>query len=292
MIAAGHDVVIDAWDNAGGGGHCMLVYGYDHAAQAFLIKNSQSLPEFQTMLYSGDPRFQLRTTRAYYITAVRTPQTQWAAMWVGRWEIDRDGWRGMLVIRRFLDVNSDKGLPAPNAPISLGTWYGEDGRALPVDGGFVDGGRGLRCTIGGQPFELYLHTRDPYLAAGRCLWNNQWFGAVLSPGTAVGAGGGFDRSETTGLWDAAHDGWRGEMRIGVDPAYVHAADGGARPAWIDPGAISHQVDLHVDFGGDNRNQRFQLLYHTREDGLLGGVTQNDLRNAAGRAAALVPPLRL
>ena len=39
-----------------------------------------------------------------------------------------------------------------------------------------------------------------------------------------------------------------------------------------PGATPHRVDTHIDFGGDNRDQPFQLLAHTREDGLLGGVT--------------------
>jgi hypothetical protein len=37
-------------------------------------------------------------------------------------------WRGMMIIRRFLDISSNNGVPLPNAPISLGTWYGEDVR--------------------------------------------------------------------------------------------------------------------------------------------------------------------
>lgn len=272
VLAAGYDVVINV------PGHCMLCYGYDDDAGELLIKNSQSLPGFQRMKYSGDPNFSLLTGQAHYITSVRSPQTQWAAMWVGRWETDHDGWRGRLVIRRFLEVQTDKGLPTPNAPATLGTWYGADGQVLPVNGGFVDGGRGLRCTVGGQPFELYLHGRDPYRASGRVLWNNTWFGAVLSRGTAVGAGAGFDRSETIGLWDSVHDGWRGQMRIGVAPSYRQAADGAEKPAWIDSTSIAQQVDLNVDFGGDNRKQHFQLLHNTREDGLMGGVTQWDGRD--------------
>ncbi len=65
------------------------------------------------------------------------------------------------MIRCFLDIRKDEVLPGPNSRISLGTWYAEDGRQLDVVGYFVDGGRGLMCTIGDQPFELYLHTRDP-----------------------------------------------------------------------------------------------------------------------------------
>lgn len=224
------------------------------------------------MKYSNDPQFDIRYNAMFYIVSVQPVATQWAAMWVGRWETDHDGWRGRLVIRRFVDVQSGNELPGPNSRISLGTWYAEDGRMLDVVGHFVDGGRGLFCNIGDQPFELYLHTRDPYRASGRCFWNNTPYGVVISRGTAVGAGSGFDRSETIGLWDTVHDGWRGQLRIGAKPSYVQAADAVPRRTWIDPSAMPHRVDTHVDFGGDNRDQSFQLLVHTREDGLLGGVT--------------------
>ncbi|CAN5581499.1 hypothetical protein BH24ACT14_BH24ACT14_07030 [soil metagenome] len=272
VLAAGYDVVVDANDKINNGGHVLLIYGYDDATQTFDIKNSQGLPGFATMRYSGDPQFDIFYNSAYYITDVAAVETQWAAMWLGRWETDHDGWRGRLLVRRFLDIRGDGQLPGPGSRISLGTWYGEDGRTLDVVGHFVDGGRGLHCAIGDQPFELYLHTRDPYRAGGRCTRNNTPLGVVLSRGTAVGAGSGFHRSETIGIWDTVHDGWRGQLRIGAEPSYVQAADGVARRAWIDPGATPHVVDTHVDFGGDNRDQHFQLLAHTREDGLLGGVT--------------------
>jgi hypothetical protein len=272
VLAAGYDVVVDANDKINNGGHALLIYGYDDDARTFDIKNSQALPGFATMRYSNDPQFDIVYNSMYYITEVHPVQTQWAAMWIGRWETDHDGWRGSLVIRRFTDIRSGNQLPGPNSRISLGTWYAEDGRMLDVVGHFVDGGRGLHCNIGSQPFELYLHTRDPYRAAGRCWWNNTPFGVVMSRGTAVGAGSGFDRTESIGLWDTVHDGWRGQLRIGADPSYVQAADAVSRRTWIDPGATPHRIDTHIDFGGDNRDQRFQLLVHTRENGLLGGVT--------------------
>jgi len=273
VLAAGHDVVVDVFDKINNGGHVLLIHGYDDDAQTFDIKNSQSIAaSFSTMKYSGDRQFDIQYQSMFFVAGVQPVETQWAAMWVGRWETDHDGWRGTLVIRRFLEIRSNEVLPAPNSRISLGTWYAEDGRQLDVVGHFVDGGRGLMCSIGGQPFELYLHTRDPYRAGGRTVWNNTPFGVVMSRGTAVGAGSGFDRSETIGLWDTVHDGWRGQLRIGADPSYVQAADAVLRRTWIDPGATLHRVDTHVDFGGDNRDQYFELLAHTREDGLFGGVT--------------------
>lgn len=272
ILAAGYDVVVNVFDKINNGGHVILIFGYDDDAQTFEIKNSQSLPGFATMRYQNDPQFDLRYDTMHFILDVHPVETQWAAMWLGRWETDHDGWRGSLVIRRFTDVHSPNELPGPESRISMGTWYSDDGRMLDVVGHFVDGGRGLHCAIGDQPFELYLHTRDPYRAGGRCWWNNTPYGVVLSRGTALGAGSGFSRGESIGLWDMAHDGWRGQLRIGVEPQYIQAADATVRHAWIDPGVIPHQVDTHIDFGGDNRDQHFELLVHTREDGLLGGVT--------------------
>lgn len=271
-VAAGYDVVVDVVDKINVGGHAVVIHGYDDATQTFDIKNSQGLPGFATMRYSGDPQFDIVYSQAYYITEVSPVATQWPAMWMGRWETDHDGWRGRLVVRRFVDIRGDGRLPDQRNRLSLGTWYGADGRTLDVVGGFVDGGRGLHCTIGDQPFELYLHARDPYRAAGLCTWNGTPFGVIASRGTAHGAGSGFDRFETIGTWDTVHDGHRGQLRIGAEPSYVQVADGVARRTWIDPGALQHRVDTHVDFGGDNRDQRFQLLVHTQEDGRLGGVT--------------------
>lgn len=271
-LADGYDVVVNVFDKINVGGHVLLIHGFDDDAQTFDIKNSQGLPGFSTMRYTNDPQFTIQYGSMYFITAVQPVQTQWAAMWVGRWETDHDGWRGHLIIRRFIDIRGNGHLPDVNSRISLGTWYAEDGRVLDVVGHFVDEGRGLHCALGDQAFELYLHTRDPYRAGGRTWWNNTPFGVVLSRGTAVGAGSGFDRSESIGIWDTVHDGWRGELHIGSQPSYVQAADSVTRRTWIDPGATAHRIDTHIDFGGDNRDQYFQLLIHTREDGLFGGIT--------------------
>jgi len=273
-IEAGYDVVVNVNDKINNGGHVLLLIGFDDRAGRFEIKNSQSAPGFGTMAYSGDAQFDLTAGTAYFVKEVQPVAVQRAAMWMGRWEIDHDGWLGRLVIRRFIDIRGNGSLPGAGSRISLGTWYAEDGRTSDVLGHFVDGGRGLHCDILGQRFELYLHGSDPWRAAGRTWWNNTPFGVVLTRGATLGAGakGDFLRAKTIGTWDTVHDGWRGQMRIGADPGYVQAADSVVRHAWIDPGATAHKVDAHVDFGGDNRDQPFQLLVHTREAGLLGGTT--------------------
>ncbi|MDF2193192.1 tachylectin-related carbohydrate-binding protein [Paraflavitalea sp. CAU 1676] len=266
-LAAGYDVVVDT------PGHTFLIYGYDDNRRVFLIKNSQTVNSpFETIQYENETRFPLSRGAAYYITETRPVGTQWEAMWVGRWETDHDGWRGVLSIRCFTNLMVEASGTDAGRQIDLGTWYGEDGRELNVHGHYAEGGRGLICQIGGQPFELYLHARDPYRAAGRCWWNNKPFGVVLSRGNITGAGSGFSRAETEGIWDLVHDGWRGQLRIGVDPWYVQASDGIMRRAWMDAPAVPHVVNTHIDFGAGNTNQRFELAVHTREDGLLGGIT--------------------
>jgi hypothetical protein len=88
----------------------------------------------------------------------------------------------------------------------------------------------------------------------------------------MGAGSGFDRSESIGLWDMTHDGWRGTLRIGIEPSYVSAGDAVAHNTWIDPSTIPQELDIHIDFGGDNPHQPFHILLHTQEVAVYGGVT--------------------
>jgi hypothetical protein len=192
-------------------------------------------------------------------------------MWVGRWQLDDDGWLGRLVIRRFTDIQKEStALPTPDRPIALGTWYGENGRFEIVSGGFTDDGRGLVLTIGGKKFELWVHGHDPWRASGRCWWDGKPYGVVLTRGPTLGAGAGFDRSETIGLWDMVHDGWRGQLRIGAEPNYVQAQDAVVRGVSIAPAPLAHRVDASIDFGAGP--QPFVLLAHTREDGVFGGTT--------------------
>ena len=270
-IAAGHDVTVDVWDRINNGGHVLLLIGYDDDSKVFEIKNPQDTPGFGTMLYTGDSQFDLQVGTAFFVASVAPVAPQWAAMWIGRWEMDHDGWLGRLTIRRFTNIQVEAtDLPGPSGPIPIGTWYGADGRFETVTGGFTDGGRGLVVTIAGQKFELWVHGRDPWRASGRCWWDGQTFGVVLSRGPTLGAGSGFDRDEMIGLWDIVHDGWRGELRIGAEPFYVQADDGIVRGVTIAPSTVPHHVNASIGFSSPP--QPFAILAHTREDGVLGGTT--------------------
>lgn len=271
-LAAGYDVVIDCTDNINGGGHVLLIYGYNDLTQTFEIKNSQSAPGWGTLQYANDPQFTILYNNMFYITEVTPVEGHWRTMWVGRWETNHDGWYGTLVIRRHADLLSDNLMPGSSSRVSLGTWYGrDDGSTKDVVGHFVDHGRGLHSTIGDQNFELYLHTSDPYRASGRTFWGGKSFGVVMSRGNAIGAGSGFDRSEAIGLWDITHDGWRGTLRIGAQPSYVQAADSASRTTWIDPSPIAQQVNVHINFGGGNPNQAWRTRSTAASPSGPGGI---------------------
>ena len=276
-ISDGHDVLVDVLvvtpgqPKAQWGGHVVLLIGFDDNTRTFEIKNPWGTPGFGTMAYENDPQFVLSGANGYYITSVAPAAPQWAAMWVGRWQMDHDGWLGRLTIRRFTDIQTENtALPAPAAPVPIGTWYGEGGQFHTVTGGFVDGGRGLVAFINGQKFELRVHGRDPWRAAGRCWSNGQPYGVILRRGPTLGAGAGFDRAETIGLWDMVHDGWFGQLRIGASPSYVSGVEGTASAVEIAPAPVAHKVDAAIAFA--QPPQPFQLLVHTREDGLFGGTT--------------------
>ena len=97
------------------------------------------------MRYSGDPQFDIQYGSAvlhHRPVARRHAVGGHVAGSLG------DGSRRMArpsLVRRFVDIRYNGQLPGPGSRISLGTWYGEDGRTLDVFGHFVDGGRGLHC---------------------------------------------------------------------------------------------------------------------------------------------------
>lgn len=128
---------------AGGGGHVMLIIGYDRDSQMFILKNSYGENDFIRVTYEF---VRMAIGEAYYIKDVADPNEapQKKARFLGIRKFDEvssDNVRlkGRLVIRRFLDLRGD-----PNAGTKLGTLYPDDGTApLNVNGSFTDNGDGV-----------------------------------------------------------------------------------------------------------------------------------------------------
>ncbi len=293
-LADGREVILDAdakwgwngtgyeFDDARGGGHVVLLVGYDRQAQVFFMKNSWNEGRIVPITYDAVRRTALG---ASIVVSVAAPgDADQRHSWLGRWHMDHDGWRGTLVIRRF----------APESrPTKLGNYYGSDGSSYDVNGFMTQGGRQASFTIAaspgrrvpgvmeGQPFDAWVFSWDPSNAAGSTTWSGIAFGARLSRNSLEPPRAApFAPESWIGNWYMNHDGWRGKLEIhGLTPftktgtsvaVSYHDADEVNRPA---TGSLDadHILRLYVDFDGNR--QPFSLHYHTHEAGVFSGTTE-------------------
>jgi hypothetical protein len=305
-IAANHEVVLDItvkWTydatrdvydydpSAAGGGHVLLIIGYDRTDQVLIAKNSWGGTNYYRLTYNFIQNCALAGT---YITDVVDPNSppQRKGFWIGRWNMDHDGWRGTLVIRRFTDFrNGDE-----NAPTKLGNYYKQDGTRYDVNGSFTEDGLGAAFTIAdtsgrvqpgtssGQPFGPYVFSWDPSNGGGTTTWSNTPYGVVLRRDDITGTPGHTDRNAWIGTWAMEHDGWQGTLEITgfndtnlfvitnttVDASYK-ASDGSIYPvAGTLDSAVPHHLNLTIAFPGNN--QSFDVYHHTWELDNFAGVT--------------------
>lgn len=283
LIRAKREVVVNV--TTGGGGHVLLIVGFNRTQRYFLAKNSWGGTALTKIKYENDPQFTINTSIAHYIIDVIDPAVDRRSGWVGQWDMDHDGWRGRLTLRRFTDLRSTTDTFTAAGRTKLGSYY-LDGQKHDVVGHFDDAGQTARLRIadiggGGQDFTLSLYSNDVGLGAGDTAWSGIPFGAQIrrAPIDAAPADP-FDRTDWLGAWDLNHDGWRGTLSIeGIDAGtgaanlgYVRST-GEARPVH---GAAragqQHVLDFTIDFGPDNAAQKFTLHHHTREKGLASGQT--------------------
>ena len=304
-IRAGHEVVLDItvmWKSvpdtvvlqydpaSGGGGHCVLVVGYNRTFKYFEIKNSWGGNALTKVSYEFIEKCALGGT---YITSVTDPNgpVQTKAWWLGRWSMDHDGWRGDLHLRRFTDYRNGN----PDAPAKLGDYRGQDGQWHDVNGYFVDGGQGIVFTIAptapphqpgvldGQEFRMWNYSWDDSMAAGYTTWNGTRYGALMSRQPTPGGGNrSFDANAWRGSWAMNHDGWRGTLVVTATtwlpiPGTITLLSG----VYTDANGATHAVDgvaptgtnaaaITIHFPGNA--QRFELYGFTWEANVFAGTT--------------------
>jgi len=271
VITAGHEVVADI------PGHCFLIIGYDIARRVFLVKNSWGENAFITW------GFDQPILGGRYILDVHPPAPHKSAYWMGRWNVDHDGWRGTLVIRRWTDYRRGDG-----DATKLGNYY-RDGRRYDVNGLTYDDGQRLAFWVAdttnriqpgqptGQPFNSYVFSWDPVNAGGLTRWNDIDFGvtmrrAALPPQPAMNP---FDENEWLGNWSMNHDGWKGQLDIrGVRPVRASYQDAGGvvhRASGSVNSDHPHLLDLSIAFG--DHVQPFRLALSTWEKQVFAGTTR-------------------
>ncbi|KAA9107993.1 C1 family peptidase [Microbacterium rhizomatis] len=283
VIRAGHEVVVNV--TTGGGGHVLLLVGFNSTLQYFIAKNSWGGTDLIHIAYANDPSFTINMGLAHYIIDVIDPVVDRRAGFVGQWDMDHDGWRGRLTLRRFTDLRAANDTFDAGSATKLGSYY-LSGAKHDVTGWFADAGQTAHLHIadigeGGQDFTLSVYSGDVALAAGDTAWQAIPFGAQIRR-TPIDAAApeSFDRTHWLGTWELNHDGWRGVLTVdGMDAATGAAAlsyrrsTGEVRPVQgaARPGQL-HVLDFTIDFGPDNSAQPFTLIHHTREHGLASGFT--------------------
>jgi len=275
VLADGHEIVADIQ------GHCFLLVGYNRRTRVFMVKNSWGEDHF--IEHSYDSPNQIQGGRYVLDVDVVDAPPQKDAYWLGRWQMDHDGWHGELVIRRTTDYHHNQG-----ELTKLGDYY-KDGECHAVNGVTTEDGQGLHFWIAdgtgrvqpgselGQAFWVYVFTWDPANAAGTTLSNGSDYGVSLSrtpiPGTPSE---GFDANAWLGTWDMNHDGWRGTLDIrAVQPfaAAYRPDDGGEFPVTGGPDAAQpHILRIAIPFSSENP-QQFQLFGHTWENDVFSGLTE-------------------
>ena len=126
----------NAFDYGGnGGGHCVLIVGYERTARVFLVKNSHNDGQLLRMSYDY---FTGQSPSYHYITEVSHPDApvDAHAPWIGAHTSELGG-AGTLVIRRTTNFRAAD----PTAPTKLGALY-QNGQGRDVNGTLIDGGRG------------------------------------------------------------------------------------------------------------------------------------------------------
>ena len=283
---------IDEYDpNSAGGWHVFVLVGYDHNQEFFYVKNSWGESGFRKVHYD---LMRFASNGGSVISEV-TPPTQPRAngRFIGVWNMDHDGWKGKLTIRRAPKL----GDPATR----LGHYKKPDGTKYAVNGLAIDQGRGIQFTVhtseyndlgqmSGQMYYADIYSWDVNYASGYTDYYGTPFGLFLTRHDHIAPyGNNFHRGKWIGSWDMNHDGWRGTLHItNVYPTYQFSF-----PSWtirwnilgsyedlagsiknvsgsLTPGR-EHELKMNVQFSASN-HQPFTLYYHTWDEDFFSGFT--------------------
>lgn len=138
-LLADHEVVCDVAQVGTGGGHVLVLVGFDRNRRVFQAKNSWGENAFIEIKYENDPAWMIRS--GWFINDVVDPTfVQNEACWLGTWFVTIGGQTHRMLLRRSEDF------AAPGQPTRLGSSYLGDGRH-DVNGQFLDNGGTLRFFI-------------------------------------------------------------------------------------------------------------------------------------------------
>jgi papain like protease len=309
LVALGYDVVFDialassahqnsdyVWtpdDGATpGGGHSMLIVGYNRPKQYFIVRNSwgydtschdngyvrMSYDYFRKFAYSGS-----------FVTAVADPgaDNPQSRLYVGRWNMNHDGWPGTLDIYRLPGLFSSSELKGQDDD-RIGTYFASwNGQAYRVNG-YLSGRQLVFFinfnspdspygSLAGTRFTADLFSWDDQNMAGLELQDGRTYSFMASkeplPVHVAASSPATFRDAHLGHWKMNHDGWNGDLYLsagGSANAIVgqyYAQDGTVHSV---QGTVSgRNFQFRIWFGGW---QSFSGYLYSWDKGLMAGVT--------------------
>jgi hypothetical protein len=315
IIDGDHEIVVDAqlrrkdigfntWDydpNTDKGIQTLLLIGYDRNRQVFVAKNSGGESDYLNLTYDFVSH---NISTGYYINKVRSldSTSDLKSQWLGFWNVDQNGRKGQLVIRRFADFNAplekEKTDASPKSGIKLGSYY-QDGKEYDVNGYFTEEGRSLIFyiandpsrlppgTLKGQRSELYLFSEDQdrRIATGITVQKDMLVGTALSRDTIPSKPytGLFNKLRWRGKWDMNYDGRKGTLVIEniisctgkVSGKYINSKGQTFKISGDITDSNSISITIPSTSGNAAEGQTFELLYHTQEIGVFSGTTYWD-----------------
>ncbi len=282
------------------GGHAMLMVGYDDDRECFIVKNSwgnDNPLENGYTLFSYDWVTSGYVFEAGYITGVIQNPTQYTRpeqRFLGRWNLDYDGWKGILDIYHipgFFQNDWPRDSAFGSSDQRIGTFYDQEFKSYRVNGS-IKGNRiefyidfdkpNLKYhELSGKPFYGYLFGWEPTLMAGSMASDGQPYGFYATKkdwlnGTGA-AESGIKPTDYSGTWQMNHDGWKGTLTIySVDSttnkikASYKTSNGKVLPV---NGYVTEGRRLMMDIAFDeNKPQNFSGLIFSWEKGLMAGST--------------------
>lgn len=285
--------MLPAQSSGGPAGHVVSVIGYDDSRQLFRIKNSWSSAwadgGYAWVSYDLVRR---AAYRAAYLNGVVSPGVaadpfNFGHYVLGRWQLDFDGWKGVLDIYNLPDTY----VAGQTRNYRIGTLFMSDGRIQRVNG-FINGNALTFYVDWAQPdvppsqlsglqFTTWMFSRDHKAMAGVLrdpIWGTFPAAAVKAAAPISGAAypGGLSISSYLGTWDFSHDGWKGRLEINSVNAGTHQLGG----RYVDANGMSYTLTGAVQADtrlfnltiGFATPQSFQGYLSGRERGVMGGTT--------------------
>lgn len=211
--------------------HVVLIVGYNNSTRMFRIKNSWSTAWAEGGYAWISYDFILAAAyRVAYLNGIVSPQValdpwNFKHFILGRWQLNFDGWKGVLDI---YNLPQDWYVSNTGANYRIGTLFMNDGRIHRVNGTlqgnaltfWVDWNKANAATssLTGSAFTVRIFSWDHRSMAGTLRDPNGGTYAVemvkgTAPITGAAMPGPLSPVSYIGTWDLNHDGWRGRLEI-------------------------------------------------------------------------------